>query len=172
MNTQVCFLPEQKAANCSASASCFFERKIYFCFGKAATARSGRGLTGSRQRGRRFNNPRLKRPVLRKRLSKNWGQTLGRCIFQSVEERFSPAFIQVIALAPASGYRTYTSGDLTNVGTGGYCWSSTPVSASNPIAGAMAFLSGLVYPLHSADCAYAFPVRCVQHLQAAFSRLK
>ena len=70
--------------------------------------------------------------------------------------------------APASGYRTSTTGALTNVGTGGYCWSSTPVSASNPIAGAMAFLSGLVYPLHSADCAYAFPVRCVQHLRAAF----
>ncbi|MDE6046142.1 MAG: hypothetical protein K2G10_02440, partial [Alistipes sp.] len=58
---------------------------------------------------------------------------------------------------------------LNNVGTNGYAWSSSPQS-SGASAGFLLFESGNVNPLHADGRTYAFPVRCVQHLQAAFLR--
>ncbi|MDE5708016.1 MAG: hypothetical protein K2I32_00970 [Alistipes sp.] len=63
----------------------------------------------------------------------------------------------------ASGYRTWTSGALTNVGAQGLCWSSSPQSGSTN-AGDVNFNSTNVNPLNSDNRAYGFTVRCVQHL--------
>ncbi|MCM1151529.1 MAG: fibrobacter succinogenes major paralogous domain-containing protein [Alistipes sp.] len=70
--------------------------------------------------------------------------------------------------APASGYRTLTTGGLTAVGTGGWYWSSSPYAASHVNAGDLGLNSGNVNPLNSDGRAHGLSVRCVQHLQAAF----
>ena len=64
------------------------------------------------------------------------------------------------AFFPASGYRYYSSGGLTNVGVGGGYWSAGVGSATS--AYYLGFSSGLVYPLGSLYRAYAFPVRPVK----------
>ena len=68
----------------------------------------------------------------------------------------------------ASGYRHYTTGALGVVGTEGGCWCSSPLAASNVNAGDFWFHSSNVNPLNNGERAYALPVRCVQHLRAAF----
>ncbi len=68
--------------------------------------------------------------------------------------------------APASGYRQYATGDLTNVGTQGDFWSSSPGAAGNTNAGGMWFHDSNVNPEGGTERAYAFTVRCVQHLRA------
>ncbi|MDE6046535.1 MAG: fibrobacter succinogenes major paralogous domain-containing protein [Alistipes sp.] len=82
-------------------------------------------------------------------------------------DKFSTTFIQAIAFAPVSGYRTYTSGALTNVGAHGNYWCSSPVS-SNANASHLAFNSGHVSPQYGNPRSYAFTVRCVQHLRGCF----
>ena len=74
---------------------------------------------------------------------------------------------------PASGYRTRETGGLTNVGTNGYSWSSSAYAAGSATSGGLNFNSSNVNPLNSfSGRALAFPVRCVQHLQAAFPKNK
>ncbi|MCM1151460.1 MAG: fibrobacter succinogenes major paralogous domain-containing protein [Alistipes sp.] len=69
--------------------------------------------------------------------------------------------------APASGYRNYQSGALTNVGTTGVCWSSSPLDAGSVNGGDLIFDAGRVKPFDNNNRSYGFTVRCVQHLQAA-----
>ena len=75
---------------------------------------------------------------------------------------------QRLLLTPASGYRIYTTGALTNVGTYGTCWASSPAAAGNVNAGDLWFHAERVLSLDSSGRANGFSVRCVQHLQAAF----
>ncbi|MDE6046534.1 MAG: fibrobacter succinogenes major paralogous domain-containing protein [Alistipes sp.] len=85
------------------------------------------------------------------------------------EADISPAYsFKRLLHAPASGYRYRETGALTNVGSNGYVWSSSPYAAGNVSAGSMDFSVSFVRPLNYYARAYAFPVRCVQHLQAAF----
>ena len=56
-----------------ASTAAFLQRIIYICSIKQLLARSGGSPDGSGQCGRRFSNPRPKRPVLERGLSKNRG---------------------------------------------------------------------------------------------------
>ncbi|MDE5708994.1 MAG: hypothetical protein K2I32_06070 [Alistipes sp.] len=69
---------------------------------------------------------------------------------------------------PASGYRNRTTGDLTSVGDGGWCWSSSSYAAGDTGASQFGLRSYYMYPMYSNNRTYAFPVRCVQHLRAAF----
>ena len=69
---------------------------------------------------------------------------------------------------PASGFRNYTTGDLTNVGGSGVYWSSAASAADNANAGYLHADASSVRPLHGNPRAFGFSVRCVQHLQAAF----
>ena len=59
---------------------------------------------------------------------------------------------------PASGYRTYGSGSLNNVGSSGYCWSA---SASSSYYGRYLFFSSGYWYWDSSLRAYGFPVRAV-----------
>jgi len=65
---------------------------------------------------------------------------------------------------PAAGYRTNSTGALTNVGTNGYVYSSSSYAAGDRNAGYLNFNSGNVNPLNGNNRANGFPVRCVQHL--------
>ncbi len=67
----------------------------------------------------------------------------------------------------ASGNRNRETGALSNVGTWGGCWSSSPVSGSAN-ASNMEFNSSYVRPEQSNNRANGFSVRCVQHLPAVF----
>ena len=71
--------------------------------------------------------------------------------------------------APASGNRHRETGALNVVGTYGYAWSSSPTSGSAN-AGYLEVRASGVLPLGDVNRAYAFPVRCVQHLQLLFQR--
>ncbi|UEA86475.1 FISUMP domain-containing protein [Alistipes senegalensis] len=62
---------------------------------------------------------------------------------------------------PASGYRNRASGALTNVGSGGYSWSSSPTQSSAS-AGFLYFNAAYVHPQGNYSRAYGFPVRCVR----------
>ena len=62
---------------------------------------------------------------------------------------------------PASGYRSRASGALTNVGSGGYSWSSSPTQGSTN-AGYLNFSASNVNPQRNNFRAYGFPVRCVR----------
>ena len=84
---------------------------------------------------------------------------------------FRHSFQRLLSL-PASGYRNYPTGDLTNVGTNGLYWASAPYASGNANAGRLWFNSGNVNPLGSDPRAQGFTVRCVQHLQAAFIKVK
>ena len=70
---------------------------------------------------------------------------------------------------PASGSRHNTTGALSVVGSRGYYWSSSPISAGSANASILRFYSDEMTLLYSNTRAYAFPVRCVQHLQAVFA---
>ncbi|MCM1250726.1 MAG: fibrobacter succinogenes major paralogous domain-containing protein [Alistipes sp.] len=70
--------------------------------------------------------------------------------------------------ALASGYRSNTSGALGGVGAEGSSWSSAPNDAGNSNAGRILFQTSGVNPLNNTNRSFGFPVRCVQHLQAAF----
>ena len=63
---------------------------------------------------------------------------------------------------PASGYRDYGSGGLTNVGGGGYYWCAIPSSATN--GRYLYFHSGGVYPQDANYRAYGFSVRPAREL--------
>ncbi len=63
---------------------------------------------------------------------------------------------------PASGYRYSHSGGLSNVGTYGYAWSSSPYSASSVRGSNLGFNGSSVSPENSVSRAGGFPVRCVQ----------
>lgn len=60
---------------------------------------------------------------------------------------------------PAAGYRYYLSGGVSNVGGGGYCWSSCAGSAAG--GRFLYFFSGGVYPLSASYRALGFSVVCV-----------
>ena len=62
---------------------------------------------------------------------------------------------------PASGYRNRTSGALTNVGSSGYSWSSSPTQSSSN-AGYLSFSATFVSPQYDNSRACGFPVRCVR----------
>lgn len=64
---------------------------------------------------------------------------------------------------PASGYRSRASGALTNVGSDGYSWSSSPTQGST-YAGFLNFSASYVSPQNNGYRAYGFPVRCVREL--------
>ncbi|MDE5906013.1 MAG: fibrobacter succinogenes major paralogous domain-containing protein, partial [Alistipes sp.] len=64
----------------------------------------------------------------------------------------------------ASGYRHYASGALTNVGAQGLCWSSSAFAAGDANASSLSVLASRVSLSFGNNRAYAFPVRCVQHL--------
>jgi len=67
----------------------------------------------------------------------------------------------------ASGYRNRTSGALTNVGSNGYSWSSSPNSAGSTNAGNLNFNASNVNPFNNNNRANGFPVRCVRAFTAA-----
>jgi hypothetical protein len=62
---------------------------------------------------------------------------------------------------PASGYRTYSIGTLSGVGTYGYCWSSSASNASNGFR--LILSSNYVYPAYGNYRQFGYPVRCVQN---------
>ena len=61
---------------------------------------------------------------------------------------------------PASGYRNYSDGGASYVGSYGYCWSAVPYSQSN--ARRLGFYSSYVHPLYFSTRAYGFGVRSSQ----------
>ena len=65
---------------------------------------------------------------------------------------------------PASGKRNNSSGDLSNVGTNGYCWSSTPNDDSN---GRYFNFNESSWNLNNNNRSNGYPVRAV----AAFTSL-
>ena len=67
----------------------------------------------------------------------------------------------------ASGYRHRASGALTNVGTEGDSWSSSPNASGSVNAGNLNFNATNVNPLNSNNRANGFPVRCVRAFTAA-----
>lgn len=71
-------------------------------------------------------------------------------------------------MAVAAGLRHPSSGALTNVGTWGAYYGSSSFAAGNPNASHLAFGSGEVNPLNTANRANALSVRCVQHLHGCF----
>jgi hypothetical protein len=71
----------------------------------------------------------------------------------------------VVTFYPASGNRHRESGAFTYTGFEGDYWSS----ASSGVNGFnLVFNNTVVYPAHTANRAYGFPVRCVQRLQQTF----
>ena len=64
-----------------------------------------------------------------------------------------------LTVPPASGYRNNSSGTLSNDGSNGYCWSSSPNSQTNGYN--LNFNSGGVNPSNSNNRANGFPVRCI-----------
>ncbi|MCM1151804.1 MAG: hypothetical protein NC209_07455 [Alistipes sp.] len=70
----------------------------------------------------------------------------------------------------ASGFRTFPTGALTNVGAQGLCWSSSASAAGSTTASDLNFNSTNVNPSNGDNRANGFTVRCVQHLRAAFLR--
>lgn len=60
---------------------------------------------------------------------------------------------------PASGFRSYSSGALSDVGQYGHYWSATPI---NNAAYYLYFYNGSVYPSNSSQRADGFAVRCLQ----------
>jgi hypothetical protein len=61
-------------------------------------------------------------------------------------------------LNPAAGYRNYSSGGLSNVGSGGYCWSSSPDGTNGYDLG---FTSTSVNPSTNANRGYGISARCI-----------
>ena len=86
-----------------------------------------------------------------------------------IEDAFFPPFIQAIAYAPVSGFRSYAAGALSNVGTSGHFWSSSPQSGSTD-ASHLDFRSTAFFAQVGNPRSYAFTVRCVQHLRLLFKR--
>jgi uncharacterized protein (TIGR02145 family) len=61
---------------------------------------------------------------------------------------------------PASGFRVFTAGALTNQGTNGVYWSSVQSSATNGYS--LSFYSTSGHPARSNDTAYGLTLRCVK----------
>ena len=72
------------------------------------------------------------------------------------------------AFYPAAGYRDTSTGALLVVGTEGGSWCSSSYVAGNHNAGDFWFHTGNVNPLNNGNRSNGLPVRCVQHLRAAF----
>ena len=74
---------------------------------------------------------------------------------------------------PAAGYRANSTGALTEVGDGGWCYSSSSRAAADFGAGYFGFREHEVDPLwrKSGSRAYGLSVRCVQHLPTAFLQI-
>ncbi|MDE6446485.1 MAG: hypothetical protein K2L06_06465 [Alistipes sp.] len=62
---------------------------------------------------------------------------------------------------------------MTEVGTGGFCFASSPYAGDDYGASYMGFNSNEVGPVWTNDRArsFALSVRCVQHLPAAFPNI-
>ncbi|WP_304952155.1 hypothetical protein [uncultured Alistipes sp.] len=87
------------------------------------------------------------------------------------ENSFFLSSIPAIAtqhLLRATGYRLYSTGALNVVGTEGGSWCSSSYVAGNHNAGDFWFHTGNVNPLNNGNRSNGLPVRCVQHLRAAF----
>ena len=69
---------------------------------------------------------------------------------------------------PASGYRYYSSGALTLVGSYGCAWSGSPNASGNVLAGYLDFSAANVYPMRGTYRTIGFPVRCVRAFTAAW----
>ncbi|MDE6827484.1 MAG: hypothetical protein K2P46_02035 [Alistipes sp.] len=70
----------------------------------------------------------------------------------------------------ATGYRTRDEGVLTETGTLGYAWCSSPHASGSVSPGGLNFNSDNVNPLNGfSGRALGFPVRCVQHLRLLFA---
>ena len=63
---------------------------------------------------------------------------------------------------PATGFRYSTSGYLGDVGTNGYFWSGSPISATSADGARLIFQDIYVNPEGSTNRSTGFPVRCVQ----------
>ncbi|MDR0745073.1 MAG: fibrobacter succinogenes major paralogous domain-containing protein, partial [Mediterranea sp.] len=66
------------------------------------------------------------------------------------------------ALYPAAGYRNYSSGFPSDIGTSGDYWSASPSSSSSNGASNLYFFSGYVFVSPSEYRAYGHSVRCVK----------
>ena len=104
-----------------------FQRITYICSDKAASARSG----GKSQR-LPSAWPQIQQSAtgLKSRASS--------CVLQSAGKFMTILFgihLSDCFCAPASGFRNYTTGDLTNVGGSGVYWSSAASAADNANAG-------------------------------------
>ncbi|MDE5579076.1 MAG: fibrobacter succinogenes major paralogous domain-containing protein [Alistipes sp.] len=87
-------------------------------------------------------------------------------MYSSLAGRYSSCHSSERSLrTPATGYRHYSSGALTSVGEGSWCWSSSSYAAGSVNAGDMGFRSNNVNPLNSDNRANGLSVRCVQHLR-------
>lgn len=64
---------------------------------------------------------------------------------------------------PAAGLHYNSSGELADMSSYGYYWSSSPYYGGFSSAGYLSFGSGNVYPLYSSNRANGFSVRCVQN---------
>ena len=80
---------------------------------------------------------------------------------------------QRLLRAPATGYRNRDTGALTEVGTGGFYFASSPYAGDHYGASYMGFNHNEVNPFWTNDRARAFAlsVRCVQHLQRPLFQL-
>jgi hypothetical protein len=67
-------------------------------------------------------------------------------------------FIPEAALNPAAGYRLSANGVLTNVGSYGYYWSSSPAGTNGSN---LSFLSASVTPSSTATRGAGFSARCI-----------
>ena len=65
----------------------------------------------------------------------------------------------------ATGFRDTPSGALTNVGSRGYAWASTPYASGNYNGGRLRFAADMVNPLIDDRRSCGFPVRCVRNVK-------
>ncbi|WP_455591758.1 hypothetical protein [Bacteroides sp.] len=74
--------------------------------------------------------------------------------------------VAVIVLGfPGTGYRTNTTGALTNVGERGHYWVTSPLESGSGNACILWFINdGTLSPVQNTNRANAFSVRCVSAL--------
>ena len=66
------------------------------------------------------------------------------------------------AFYPAAGCRFRSDGQLHNVGSEGFMWSSSPNTATQNYGGRLTFSKSSVHPLHGDNRSNGFSVRCVK----------
>ena len=71
----------------------------------------------------------------------------------------------MVTFFPASGYRSYSAGTVSYVGSGGYFWSAVPNSTNN--GRNLNFNSSNINPLNNNNRSNGFAVRPVQEFTAA-----